>query len=317
MIFLKFKNIPFRYPFWWEYLVSWGQYHNLTFSQMLDNILDVQNVMEIYQPSDVPKNKTNLETKTIFIPNIGRCQQITRYDPLKLITIEILGERRNDLDIFITDSHYSTNYNLDYDSHHGDPIRIHMESNEMYSYNIEINKDDTRNPYKESNCKDATDNEYEACVDGNLWEYVQRNMSCNPPWLSSHHQCNESFRNISVYQFLADDFQEKIVEVLFEYRKNFAEEKCKRPCVVMTNHARLKGRGATKFGISGAYLEFSPKVSMKSKVKAYDTFQFIIDVGSSLGLWIGLSALGLMEFVLMYMYKFQDVVQSQKSHQFP
>ena len=298
-------------------MVDWGRYNNLTFSQMLDNILDVQNKMEIYQPSGVPKNGTKLETKIIFIPNIGRCQQIKKYDPLKLITIEIFDDRKNDLDILISDSRYSTYYSLDYENNHVDPIRIHKEPDEMYSYSVEINLDDTRNPYKESNCKDAVNNEYEACVDDYLWEYVQRSMPCNPPWLSSHHQCNESLRNISVYQFLADDFQEKIVEVLFEYRKNFAEEKCKRPCVVMTNHAKLKGRGATKFGISGAYLEFSPEVTMKSKVKAYDMFKFIIDVGSSLGLWIGLSALGLMDFVIEYMYRVQDIVQTQKSHQFP
>jgi hypothetical protein len=33
-------------------------------------------------------------------------------------------------------------------------------------------------------------------------------------------------------------------------------------------------------------------------VKAYDGFGFIIDVGSSLGLWIGVSALGFFDFLL-------------------
>ena len=75
---------------------------------------------------------------------------------------------------------------------------------------------------------------------------------------------------------------------------------------------RLKGRGATKFEVSGAYLEFNTKVSMKSKVKAYDTFQFVIDVGSSLGLWIGLSVLGLIDFLLDSFEYVLTFLQTQK-----
>jgi hypothetical protein len=33
--------------------------------------------------------------------------------------------------------------------------------------------------------------------------------------------------------------------------------------------------------------EFSPTYEFKSKVLAYDGFDFIVDSGSSLGLWIG------------------------------
>jgi hypothetical protein len=50
------------------------------------------------------------------------------------------------------------------------------------------------------------------------------------------------------------------VDTLYEYKANFAEDKCKNPCVSMTNTLRLKGRGATKFDVSGAYLEFNTKV---------------------------------------------------------
>ena len=55
-------------------------------------------------------------------------------------------------------------------------------------------------------------------------------------------------------------FQIKIVDTLYEYKANFAEDKCKNPCISMTNTLRLKGRGATKFDVSGAYLEFNTKV---------------------------------------------------------
>ena len=51
---------------------------------------------------------------------------------------------------------------------------------------------------------------------------------------------------------------------------------------------------------------------MKSKVKAYDTFQFVIDVGSSLGLWIGLSVLGLIDFLLDSFEYVLTFLQTQK-----
>ena len=131
-----------------------------------------------------------------------------------------------------------------------------------------------------------------------MWEYISRNISCNPPWLSPNNQCTTFFKNLSIYQFLADDFQAKIVDPLYEYRKDFAEQKCKRPCTVYKIEVNMRGRGARKFQEFGVFLQFDQNVAKKVKKMAYTPFQFVIDIGSSLGLWIGMSVLGLLDFLI-------------------
>ena len=52
----------------------------------------------------------------------------------------------------------------------------------------------------------------------------------------------------------------------------------------------VKKKGMSKFeNINGSQFifEFNPTYEFKSKVLAYDGFDFIVDSGSSLGLWIG------------------------------
>ena len=68
------------------------------------------------------------------------CKQVRVYDPLHLMVIENKGQIKADMDIFLTDPRYSTHYNIDYESHHGDPIRIPAGSDEMYSYNVDIDQ---------------------------------------------------------------------------------------------------------------------------------------------------------------------------------
>jgi hypothetical protein len=66
------------------------------------------------------------------------------------------------------------------------------------------------------------------------------------------------------------------------------EKKCPKPCHKM--EIRIKSRGKTKFKAfvgSVVNLELNPSYEFKSKVLAYDGFDFVVDTGSSLGLWIG------------------------------
>ena len=52
------------------------------------------------------------------------------------------------------------------------------------------------------------------------------------------------------------------------------------------------------FHESIADISFNQKVTVTERVPNYDMFKYIIDVGSSLGLWLGLSVLGLHDLVV-------------------
>ena len=69
------------------------------------------------------------------------------------------------------------------------------------------------------------------------------------------------------------------------------------PCEIMKNTISLisdeSGFGGTIVGFS-----FKKTVIVERKVVVYSLFNFIVDVGSSLGLWLGLSALGITDLAI-------------------
>ena len=52
----------------------------------------------------------------------------------------------------------------------------------------------------------------------------------------------------------------------------------------------------------------SNKVEVFTDVYSYDIFSLIVDLGSSLGLWMGLSALGVYDFVVVYFDKIKKLI---------
>jgi hypothetical protein len=81
--------------------------------------------------------------------------------------------------------------------------------------------------------------------------------------------------------------------------KNLEEEHiCKKFCVFTSTEPRLQyieefsNRKKTR-----AQIFFQKEVSVTEKLPNYDFFKFIIDTGSSLGLWLGLSILGLWDLL--------------------
>ena len=50
--------------------------------------------------------------------------------------------------------------------------------------------------------------------------------------------------------------------------------------------------------IARVSIHFNEKVYVTEKLYNYDSFKFLIDIGSSLGLWLGLSVLGLYDILV-------------------
>ena len=78
------------------------------------------------------------------------------------------------------------------------------------------------------------------------------------------------------------------------------EDECKIPCEYTTNHVQLVAEKPDAYHEHWITinLRFNKMVEVKKKIIAYDMFDFIIDAGSSLGLWLGLSALGIFDLFI-------------------
>ena len=78
-----------------------------------------------------------------------------------------------------------------------------------------------------------------------------------------------------------------------------AKERCTKPCTVIRNN--IFKNDDKYFGIDYAkvHLVFDDIVVLKTKMLAYGFSDFLIDMGSSLGLWFGLSVFGIRDLVIM------------------
>ena len=83
-----------------------------------------------------------------------------------------------------------------------------------------------------------------------------------------------------------------------------AEIRCKHPCKKMTNTVSVRaenvGVGTSETGETETLLilNFKKTVRIEKSIVVYTFFNFIIDIGSSLGLWLGLSALGITDLAI-------------------
>lgn len=72
------------------------------------------------------------------------------------------------------------------------------------------------------------------------------------------------------------------------FLSNHAEQKCPKPCKQMKIIAKNRENFDMDSSVMKSFtLAFQPTYEYKSKVLAYVWFDFIVDTGSSLGLWIG------------------------------
>ena len=87
---------------------------------------------------------------------------------------------------------------------------------------------------------------------------------------------------------------------------------CPRPC----KHISVQVTKENAFNTNNQdfiELHVASKLKILRHISNYDEFDLIVEVGSALGLWIGLSALGIFDIFLEYTLKCQSILQSLRN----
>ena len=78
-----------------------------------------------------------------------------------------------------------------------------------------------------------------------------------------------------------------------------AQQQCQKPCKQQRISVSLRDQTPTSMSSSSIIsMYFNPKVKVSKEEPSYNWFNFIVDVGSSFGTWIGISAITLIDFVI-------------------
>ena len=277
--------------------VGWGAQHNLTFEELVAEVSNYNlSHCRIHAHSNNIQTEVNYEIR--FYPPYGFC-----YDLLNLTTVGILDIWTENTEykaaqVYITDKKLKTKNFVFTESHWGSKIFLELGLQEYFIETKLLSNFDPRNP---DVCRDYRNDDYEKCVDDELQEIWKPLINCNPPWLSSQDQCDSTF---NITQDLAESIRNKTAETVHSiyWMTTFpAKERCKKSCTFSQPNV-LYGKhkpGYDPVSDNMITLNFAEEVVYTTKKLAFRHSDFLIDMGSSLGLWFGLSVFGITDLGIM------------------
>ena len=80
----------------------------------------------------------------------------------------------------------------------------------------------------------------------------------------------------------------------------------------MFSHATFKHAGIGDFQTNFVNLNFDDSIEEEKIIPAYDLAALLVEVGSSLGLWLGLSVVGVFDILVLVTLRIQLLFKSQK-----
>ena len=202
------------------------------------------------------------------------------------------------LDVFLTDKTLRTRSTVDEESHWGPSIKIQLGDDYDYRVKVEtLSNFDPRNP---DDCKDYNDADFEICVDEELQYLWKPVLGCNPPWLSPKDQCTD-FINATkdIVKNIYSNNKFSVISGIVRMESYPAREKCTKPCTVTQSNSFLKEKTLDNGERTNLKFRFAKQVIYKTKILGYGFSNFLIDLGSSLGLWFGLSVFGITDLGIM------------------
>ena len=277
---------------------SLGKHLNLSYLEMMTKFSSQpQNYLGFLQ------RKRKIKSRKTVIQPYGLCFELTDYQPTAMLTAKFQkwNHTQEKYDIFITDSRLKTYLGPEYTSQFGDKIEITFGKD--YGFAVKLKIEDLTDPYAYNNCfSDKEKGEsFKDCVDRELTTDLLPELGCIPPWLSPNNQCDGIYEKRSnlLQSFLEGGSVYENYTAPNKYRDlNKAQKTCQKPCLktyIFTEKTSEEMADMTHYFV---VLRFKSDVVFNKKVVAYDLFNFVVDVGSSLGLWLGLSILSISNGIL-------------------
>ena len=198
--------------------------------------------------------------------------------------------------IFLADSDRSTYYMIHSKTMSGEAIQQENDTRKFYSINFEevnwLEESGECTKYGD----EAEFQSYADCVADQQEQVFKPVIGCRVPLFSApgdprncQGRLNQSF--IKLYPTMQTFWE----TVLIAGSSN--TNVCLKPCKSVQAHSTLTTKESDSF--AKVLLNFETTVKVVTYHKAYGLFDLVVEVGSSLGLWIGLSALGVYDLMLM------------------
>ena len=250
------------------------------------------------------KNEKDNETKEIMLFPLS-CFEILKYN--KLVPFSSGTPKV----IYFSDSFHQPTFQLVSDAMASDPILIGNGKNpgESSYYEIDITITEKRN--REGTCRNYENpSDYGECVDSTVRMKMIDMIGCIPPWIkfnvveNDHDICTNQFQLtsdkamdiVSVMEQLGNDIK-------FLKDMELTSEECKPSCTQIKVASKMRSYKSGNWTGNYFAMLFNDNLKVQKEVTSYDIFSLFVEIGSSLGLWIGLSAMGIFHLTVTVIQK--------------
>ena len=234
-----------------------------------------------------------------LIPN-GYCK-VYEEKPIPFLRIFLkLTEDISEYFVFVSDPAVASPFQLPYSSMTGDKIKLEINPSKGNKYStFHVKFTETNVELNDDSCVNYPTGEhthYSECVESELREEILPVLGCMAPLISRQEHCVGTIQRLPEH--------ENIIQKLYNLSeqswggKQYKPMTCLKPCSFLSAHAtyQLSGTGTDN---SFFDLHFEEDITIDNIVLAYDSTALLVEIGSCLGLWLGLSVVGIYDELIL------------------
>ena len=205
--------------------------------------------------------------------------------------------------IYIVDTDSSLYYILNMDPMQGDAIEPDITTKSQKYYYIELKEIHWLKESGECMYYGAEE-QFDSFADCVAYEYekiFKPTLGCAIPWHSApknEKNCNTKLNGSGTHYGSKKDLIRDNVERIIKTDILEHTNACLKPCLQLKSYSKLKHTYKANY-YNRLELVFKKTVRVTKYLKAYTEFDLVVEIGSAMGLWIGLSILGVLDLFLI------------------
>ena len=242
-----------------------------------------------------------------FLIPFGLCQTFEGA-PSTFMMLHLPNTHMASHNLFISDPAAAAAFQLPYSLLSGDKILVKQSNTGTWSdYKIKITENTVET--NDGTCVDYPNDGHESysdCIDAELRGKIVPVLGCMVPWMSGGIACSQPVPRLAKHEALLQWISN--ISLASWGDIEFRSDACLPPCRTLSFHvSKAPSDSSRPKGDSAVCLYFQETIDMRAIVLAYDATSLLVEVGSCLGLWLGLSVVGIFDACTVIMAKIKRV----------